>query len=72
LRHEAIHPPILIALPVQQHEIRKPRRIKHLTNPSHDRVVVVIPAGMDQGRRLVVNQELIEVRSASGDQIEIR
>jgi len=27
---------------------------------------------MDQGRRLVVNQELIEVRSASGDQIEIR
>ena len=60
VRHEAIHAPVLIALPVQQHEVLQTRWVEHLRDGRDDRVVVVIPARVHERRCLVVDEELIE------------
>ena len=66
MRHEAIHAPVLIALPVQQHEVLQPRWVEHLGDGRDDRVIVVIPARVHERRCLVVDEELIEGEAGLG------
>jgi hypothetical protein len=60
LLQEAIHTAVLVPFPVQERDIRQPRRIEHFRNRPPDVLVQPIFPRMNQRRPLIVNQELVE------------
>ena len=60
LVHEALHAAALVALEVEQHDVREAGRVEHLADRLADAVVGLVHAGVNQHRGLVVDQELVE------------
>ena len=72
LRHEAVHPPVLVAFPVQQRDVCQPRRVKDLGNGAVDRLIVsCVPVWISAGRSSSMRNWL-NVMPNSGCQLEIR